>query len=721
MSSTPRPRGQLVQALTCVVTAVALIAVSSCAAEEAPAPRAAPTTTEAPAPPTTTETPPEEPTPCTDPASEDLGDGFFERDGLVYETTADGCMYRPGTPEATAAPAATTSAPEPDLEPETVEVFEPSLTVVPVNVVEGRNTFTLQGSGFDPDLAIFTMMCDLADGLSEDEMVAAVDSLDASDCDLGSLEPATVNSGGSFAVTRDAVAVSDFVWVASDPGRIQAAGAAVFVGPAPEPEPTTTTTAQPEPEPEPTTEPGPAPNPEPEPTAEPEPQADPPPTTTTAPEPEECPDGQHAHDGEGCHLDETAESEPVAPPPDDWHCVEVGEGVVECSPTDDYICADTAEGRVCEPRDAETAARLAAEDEPEPEPAPEPEPEPEPAAGLLSRCTEGYGAGRVRILTGTTAGGTYSLVAEGEPDACERIKTWFTQALTAQRTSAAEGYFPCEYDGPDDIWVAGDLPADPAVLVGCWPTRLPDLQTRALIASELAYGGSDSEALSYAQGHASLPPNSPEMIEALWDCYHDALAGPPEDWQGHVDRWPTVNFCNGVLYSFGNPVRRMGVDPGCAAVQYSAGIEEFKERGTAVSETLTSNIGKRVAVYAGDYSWAGCDTHADRLLEWADPDMGDDASFAERCAVVIDAAADADQDAAAAAAAVYKLSLSAYVDVIKDMFCAGTVAGLESYPEFHGPYAASWLPPQGSVCWEKALLSAAVEAVYDRPVRGKLC
>ena len=347
------------------------------------------------------------------------------------------------------------------------------------------------------------------------------------------------------------------------------------------------------------------------------------------------------------------------------------------------------------------------------------EPEPPRAPDSLPRCTESYGAGRVRVLAGTTGGGTYDLVAAGEPDACERIKSWFTQAVEAQRRQAADGHFPCEYDGPDDLWAEVAPPPDPAVLVGCWPTLLPDPLTRAKLAEILTDGGSRSEALAYAQGSYILPPNSGEMIEALWGCYHDALAGPSDDWQGSIDRWPTVNFCNGVLSSFGNPIRNLDVSPACAARQYTDGIAEFKERGTAVTETRTAASGNPVPVYAGAFSWSNCDTVADRLL-WA-TDIAAGATFAERCAAVIDTAVHAGQDTAAEAAAVYGLSLEGYIDGLKDTFCAGTVAGLKAHPEFHGPWVATWLPPEGAVCWEKALLNAAAEAVYDRPVRVPLC
>ena len=317
MFSTPRPRGQLVQALTCVVTAVALIAVSSCAAE-APAPRAAPTTTEAPAPPTTTETPPEEPTACTDPASENLGDGFFERDGLVYETTADGCMYRPGTPEATTLAAELFDEHAAELRraiAEPAQAFAPRLAVDPVTATTGLTTFTLEGSGFDPSLTAWTLLCPLDPDLSEDspeeELSAAMSAVTEADCDLDSAQEAEIADDGTLSVQRDVmVNPQNFMWVASNAGQTQVAAAAVFVeepqqattavASATEPavaepettdEPTSTTSTPPdasagpeavEPEPEPATTTKP---PEREPEPEPEPTV-----TTTPPEPEPEPE-----------------------------------------------------------------------------------------------------------------------------------------------------------------------------------------------------------------------------------------------------------------------------------------------------------------------------------------------------------------------------------------------------------------------------------------------
>lgn len=662
--------------LLAAATATLALVASSCA-EDAPPPRAAPTATSAPETPTTTEAPPEERSVCDDPTAEDLGDGFFKRGDSLWEDTEYGCLFRPNRPEAEAAPEA-----EADVVTGDEADDGPVLTAEPAEVPEGPATVTLTGEGFEPGTVVGTVACDTLEAVD-----AVLDfGLDPERfCDFSTIEVHETDDDGGFTAVRDFDAGSDVVWVAAD-ATDPLASAPVAVQ---------------------ATEPGPEPEPEPGAEAEADPQPE--------PVPGECPDGQHAHDGEGCHPDETAEPEQVPPPPDDWHCVEVGDGVVECAPTDDYICEDTAEGRVCDPKDAETAARVF----------PEPEPEPEPAPSLLPRCTEGSGAGRVRVLTGTTGGGAYSLEVDGGPDACERIKTWFTEALTAQRQNAAGGYFPCEYDGPDDLWTDTAPPPDPAVLVGCWPTVLATAQKRAQIAKRLAIGESRPEALAWAQGHSTLPPNNREMIEALWGCYHEALAGPPVGYQGDVDRWPTVNFCNGALNNWGNPVRNIniGVDPACAAEHYSAGIEEFKERGTAVVETLTGNTGKQVGVYAGAFSWANCETRADRLLGF-DPDVGTDAPFAERCAVVVAASAhdgDGDPDWAAQ---------------VEDAFCGGTggqrtahltdTADRLGWPladdgANRGAWIASWLVPEGSVCYEKALLNAAAASVYRRAVKVQRC
>ena len=684
--------------LAAAVAAFALVA-SSCADEPSPS-LAAPTTTSAPETTTTTEAPPEEFSACEDPAAEDLGEGFFRRDGLVYEMTDYGCLIRPNMPTTT-----TSTEPEPTTttapEPEPVQASAPSLVVDPVMVPQGLTTFALSGSGFDPSLAIFTMMCLLPEGLpedaTEDELNAATALVDVSDCDLGSLEAAEVNSGGFFAVTRDAVAVSDFVWVASDHERVQSAAAVVTVEPTPaptEPGPTTTTTTtappEPEPEPEPDSEPEATPEPEPEPEPEPQPEPEPEPepvTTTTAPVSVEGPGPW-----------DRARLEPVAAA-ELWP-----EGDQDGFPyPEDYFCQYIDEALDCWHEQPDTATT-----EP-PEPDPETEPEPEPAAWLvgepLEQCAsevDWYGATRVSALVGTTAAGHYEPVVQGGSDSCERIKAWWDQITAAEAERMLEGQYPCEYATADGHWENYPDANGPALLVGCWPRLLEGGNEKALRAE-----GHDT---SYVEDHYILPPNEPPLVSALYGCYRDGLSGPPPGWTSPGGgEWMTVNFCPLLINSFGNPVRYLGVTAECAAEQYVGLVAERKARGD-----VASHGGYQ---YAGDYSWANCETHADRLL----PADLRTAGFRQRCEAVIDAAAAARRGDTDAAADRYGLSRADYLAEMKTMHCAGTSENLKRYPQFHGEWVVSWLPQEGSVCWEAALLNAARTSVYDQATKVKFC
>ena len=141
----------------------------------------------------------------------------------------------------------TTTLPEPapEPEPEPVQAAAAGLAVDPVTVSEGLNSFTLEGSGFDPDLEIWTLLCPLASGLTEDtpqeELAAAMAAATAADCDLTTTQKATIDAEGSFTMTRDAVVAASFMWVASDTDQTQVAAVAVFMqAPEPEPEPTPT-------------------------------------------------------------------------------------------------------------------------------------------------------------------------------------------------------------------------------------------------------------------------------------------------------------------------------------------------------------------------------------------------------------------------------------------------------------------------------------------------
>ncbi len=69
----------------------------------------------------------------------------------------------------------------------------------------------------------------------------------------------------------------------------------------------------------------------------------------------------------------------------------------------------------------------------------------------------------------------------------------------------------------------------------------------------------------------------------------------------------------------------------------------------------------------------------------------------------------------------YGLERAGYIAETKAMYCEGSRAHLHNYPQFHGPWVASWLPPDGTVCFEAALLHAARTGTYDEATRVKFC
>lgn len=109
----------------------------------------------------------------------------------------------------------------------------PTLVVDPVTVPEGLATFTLEGSGFDPSLRTWTLLCPLDTSLSEDtpqgRVADAMASVTAADCALDTAQAVTFDDEGSFSVRRDAIVMANFMWVASDADQTQVAAAAVFM------------------------------------------------------------------------------------------------------------------------------------------------------------------------------------------------------------------------------------------------------------------------------------------------------------------------------------------------------------------------------------------------------------------------------------------------------------------------------------------------------------
>ena len=147
---------------------------------------------------------------------------------------------------------------------------------------------------------------------------------------------------------------------------------------------------------------------------------------------------------------------------------------------------------------------------------PEPEPEVTTVSLIsepLTRCaTDHYFAGRVSALAGTTQEGFYEPViwpgdVPGE-DSCERIMAWWDQARQAEADRIARGEYPCEYEAAYNYWPLEVRWNGPAMLVGCWPRLLADIdpEGRAFQTWRL-------------EGFWINPPNHPALVGALFDCY----------------------------------------------------------------------------------------------------------------------------------------------------------------------------------------------------------
>ena len=367
----------------------------------------------------------------------------------------------------------------------------------------------------------------------------------------------------------------------------------------------------------------------------------------------------------------------------------------------------------------------------------------------LTRCaTDWYGAGRISAYVSNTTDGYYEPIVEGGANSCERIKTWWDQARQAEADRIARGEYPCEYPAAYNLYPRDVVQTNgPAMLVGCWPRIYrPGNLENTFKQSDPA---DEAARLWNVEGFWILPPNHPELIDALWDCYRDALEGPPPGWTAPSGgEWMTVNFCNVLIQDYGNPVRDMGVTPKCAAEQMAGKIAERKAHGF-VAEQLYAHDGTAVLGYGGDYPWANCATVASRLLP-NEPLP----TYRQRCEAVIDASVN-HQTTDIAAVAGYgrgQAGRDHVVKVVKAMFCEGTRAAIRANgaayedfvplwpqlfwqdyfqyrwrPRYGLPYRpvhefmAGWLPPEGSQCFEAVLLVAAHKATRGESVRVQYC
>ena len=326
----------------------------------------------------------------------------------------------------------------------------------------------------------------------------------------------------------------------------------------------------------------------------------------------------------------------------------------------------------------------------------------------MQRCasdTGWYGATRVSVYAGTADDGFYEPVVQGGADSCERIKAWWDQITQAEAQRISEGRYPCEHGAAYNYHRDEDING-PALLAGCWPRLLQDAGEEPLDDP-----AEEAARLRQEEGYYINPPNHPPLVEALYSCYRDALMGPPAGWTPTTatGEWVTVILCHAILDDFGPPVRYLGVTPECAAWQFAGVVEERKARGW-----VSSHGGNQ---YAGDFSWANCETHITRQL----PETMLTLPFAERCSAVIDLTAATYSDATDTAAQEFGLDRADYIAETKAMYCEGSRDHLRNYPQFHGEWVASWLPPDGSICFEAALLNAARTATYGKGTRAPFC
>ena len=282
-------------------------------------------------------------------------------------------------------------------------------------------------------------------------------------------------------------------------------------------------------------------------------------------------------------------------------------------------------------------------------------------AAPLERCIPSgtYGSGRVAVQIGRFDGSGYDYagVVHGGAASCERIKDWWVEITRLEAARIAAGRYPCEYDmDNEDVPRPADFPrtwnGDP-LYVQCWPRATWSETSYVEWFLDTGY----TRTLSSDQ----YPPNDPAFVEALWGCYRQALMGAPDGWIPPQPRtwmgtesWLRVNDCDFMLRQFGQPVRGLGIEPECAAEQYTKRVELFTTRPIVLASSGS--------VWADEGMWAECLTAAQRLL----PDDLRDAAFDQQCAAIGDLAANGRTDAYARSVGWTRAEL---VDHIETLLC----------------------------------------------------
>ena len=546
---------------------------------------------------------------------------------------------------------------------ETLELLEPALSVSPTVVNEGLNTFAVDGSGFVSGSEIWLLPCPLPFETAEGVLQMG--------CDADSGHQVDLLLDGTFSVEIETVVRDDFVWTATDRDREQVVTAYVAVEEPATPAPAVTTTT-----------------------------AAPATTTTTLAPPTT-----------------TAATADASPP--------VTTTTAAPAPTTTTL-APPVTTTTAAPAPTTTAAPAPTTTTTVPEPEPAEDPEEFPVTVLaygpgwelsepLDRCLKGGGwAGdRLSVVAGTTANGWYApVVSNADSDPCERIMEHWEVLRAAETDRIIAGQYPCEYPAAYDYWPRqGAQYNGPALFVGCLPVVFsPSVDER------LDDPAAEAERLRLIARSRGWPPNYPEIVEALWACYRDAVQGPPDGWSSPDGAWPIIGRCHLIIGAFGPAVRQLGVSPACAAEQMTGRLAEYKERGVVLRTAVGQSYeGSAVTSqeYDGDWSWANCATNATRLV----PDTG---SFTERCTAVVDAFhLDASQLAGRSG-----LTNKQVAEIVKTVFCDADTSNsalieradshyqsLVRWAISYGNYVAHSLVGEGSLCRNTALLSAAVAAL----------
>ena len=274
---------------------------------------------------------------------------------------------------------------------------------------------------------------------------------------------------------------------------------------------------------------------------------------------------------------------------------------------------------------------------------------------------------------------------------------WWDAVRQAEADRIHRGEYPCEYlaayrAGPGgQPWTNG-----PPYFVGCWPA-FPTPSDEIPLSDSVADAGR-LETTRWTK----WPPNHPAFVEALYGCYKLALEGPPPGWESpwadEGGAWPTVVACHNTLQVFGRPVRELGLDPACAAEQYTKRIETILMRVQQFDDRRG---------YVDEFSWVNCPTAVSRLVP--DPQ----APFAEQCEAVIDASAVEPVISATlpAVAGAYGLSVDDFLAAWKLIMCRGTEQEMRTATingiGIHGNQIVGWTPPPGAICYEAVRLAVA--------------